>query len=349
MGAVVTGDLDVSKDSDATVEGVGRRRGGAGWIVLRRLAYLPIVLLAVAALTFVLVAASPFDIRNSYERGEVALSDDTLAQITRTWDLDGPVHQQFGRWLGNVVQGDLGHSRLLGGQPVAEQIRLRAGPTLILVSGALVLILVGGLVAGVMAAAFRDGPVDWLVRTASFYTVASPSFWVGLLLLWVFAVQLGWFPPGGTADLRGSDLPLLTLRHLVLPVVALATTQFAWFAMFVRNQLLEVVREDYVRFAESQGLGRVPVLLRHALPNALLPFLTLVGAHLAELIGGAILIETVFGWPGLGSLSVEAARAVDLPLLLGVTLAGSVAIVLGNLVADLSYRIADPRIREGLR
>ncbi len=314
--------------------------------ILRRLAALPVVLVAVAALTFLMVAVSPFDVRDSYERGEAALSEDTAQQIARVWDLEGPVHVQFGRWLGNVVQGDLGHSRLLGGQAVAEQLRARMAPTAILVSAALVLMLVGGLAAGVVAAAYRDGFIDWLVRGASYFTVASPSYWVGLLLVWVFAVQLGWFPPGGTADLRSTDLPLVNLRHLVLPVITLAATQFAWFAMFVRNQLLEVLGEDYVRYARSLGLPQAAVLVRHALPNALLPFLTLVGAHLAELVSGAILVETVFSWPGLGSLAVQAARAVDLPLLLGITLAGSVVIVLGNLVADLAYRVVDPRVRE---
>lgn len=322
-------------------------RGSVG-IVLRRLATLPLVLLAVAAMTYLLVAASPFEMRDAYEATGVALSPQAAADIARVWDLDGPAHEQFGRWLGNLVQGDLGHSRLLGGQPVAQQILARTLPSAVLVGAALVLILLGGLAAGVLAATFRDGPVDWLVRTASLYTVASPSFWVGLLLLWVFSVQLGWFPPGGTADLRGSDLPLISPRNLVLPAVALAGTQFAWFAMFVRNQLLEVMREDFVRFAEAQGLSRAAVMLRHALPNALLPFLTLMGAHLSELIGGAVLVETVFGWPGLGGLAVDAARAVDLPLLLGITLAGSVLIVFGNLVADLSYRLADPRVRESV-
>ncbi len=211
---------------------------------------------------------------------------------------------------------------------------------------ALALALVGGLAAGVLAAAFRDGPFDWLVRTFSFYSVASPSFWLALLALWLFSIQLGWLPPGGTTDLRSAGAGGFSVRHLILPAVTLAIAQLAWFAMFVRNQLLEVLREDYVRFAEAQGLKRARVLFRHALPNALLPFLTGVGANLTELVGGSVLIETVFGWPGLGALAVQAARVVDLPLLLGITLLGSVVIVLGNLISDLSYRFVDPRVRE---
>ena len=317
---------------------------GALAMVARRLLALPLVLLAVAAMTFGMVAVSPFDWRDAYATGGQSLSAETAERIARVWDLDAPVHEQFGRWVGNVVSGDLGHSRLLGGQPVAAQLRARAGKSDLLVATALALALVGGLLAGVLAAAFRDGPFDWLVRTFSFYSVASPSFWLALLAVWLFSIQLGWLPPGGTTDLRSAGG--FSLRHLILPAATLAISQLAWFAMFVRNQLLEVLREDYVRFAEAHGLRRAKVLFHHALPNALLPFLTGVGANLTELVGGSVLIETVFGWPGLGALAVQAARVVDLPLLLGITMLGSVVIVLGNLISDLSYRFVDPRVRE---
>ncbi|MGH8905206.1 MAG: ABC transporter permease [Egibacteraceae bacterium] len=319
---------------------------GALAMVARRLLVLPLVLLLVAAMTFGMVALSPFDWRDAYATGGQSLSAETAERIARVWDLDAPVHEQFGRWVGNVVRGDLGHSRLLGGQPVADQLRARVGKSALLVAAALALALAGGLVAGVLAAAFRDGPFDWLVRTFSFYSVASPSFWLALLAIWLFSIQLGWLPPGGTTDLRSAGAGGFSLRHLILPAVTLAIAQLAWFAMFVRNQLLEVLREDYVRFAEAQGLKRARVLFRHALPNALLPFLTGVGANLTELVGGSVLIETVFGWPGVGALAVQAAQVVDLPLLLGITLLGSVVIVLGNLISDLSYRFADPRVRQ---
>ncbi len=315
-------------------------------MVLRRLVTLPLVLLAVAAMTFGLVAVSPYDPMAAYMAAAGSVSPETAERIARVWGFDAPMHEQFLRWLSNLLQGDLGHSRLLGGQPVGEQLLARLGPSALLVCTALALVLIGGLLAGTAAAAFRDGPFDWLVRSASYISVAAPSFWVGLLLLWVFAVVLGWLPPGGAGDLRGGALPAVSLPHLILPAVTLAGMQFGWFAMYVRNQLLEVLREDYVRFAEAQGITRMAVLLRHALPNALLPFVTLTGAQLSELIGGAVLAETVFGWPGVGSLAVEAARVVDLPLLVAITLAGSVLVVLGNLVADLGYRVVDPRVRE---
>ncbi len=322
------------------------RNHGLGRLVARRLLVLPVVLVAVAAMTYLLVAVSPFDPMSAYEAGSAGLSAQAKDEIRAAWGMDAPTYLQFLHWLGNVLQGDLGHSRLLGGQPVLPQLGARLAPTAILVGTALALTLVGGLLAGVAAAAFRDSWVDRAIRGLSYVSVAAPSFWTGLLLLWVFSSWLGWFPAGGSANLRARDVGLVDPRYLVLPAIALAATQFAWFAMFVRNQLLEVMREDYVVFAQAQGIGRWPVLLRHALPNALLPFLTLAGVHLAEIVGGTILVETVFSWPGLGQLAVEAARAVDLPLLVGITLLGSVTVVLGNLLADVCYRVADPRIRE---
>ncbi|MBA2323429.1 MAG: ABC transporter permease [Pseudonocardiales bacterium] len=145
------------------------------------------------------------------------------------------------------------------------------------------------------AAVLRDSWFDWLVRGMCYLNTAAPSFWIGLLLLWLFAVHLGWLPSGGTADYRSVDAPALNPRHLVLPALTLAATQYAWFTLYVRTNVLEVQREDYVRFAEAGGLCRARVLFRHALPNALLTFITLIGTHLSELIGGAVLAEVIFG------------------------------------------------------
>ncbi|MGH3695572.1 MAG: ABC transporter permease [Pseudonocardiaceae bacterium] len=333
--------------------GMRRRRerpGGASAlrIITRRLLVLPLVLLAIAAMTFLLVALSPFDPASAYTSPSSGTSEQTRREILAAWDLDGSMLSQFGHWLGNLVRGDLGNSRLLAGQPVAQEIAARALPSVVLVLTALALVLVGGLVLGVLAAAFRDSLLDWTVRTLCYYGTAAPSFWIGLLLLSVFSIQLGWLPSGGSIDVRSADAAFIDPAHLILPAITLAITQQSWFTLFVRDTLLEVLREDYVRYAEASGVHRTAVLARHALPNALIPFITLTGSHLAELIGGAVLAETIFAWPGVGRLTVEAALVVDLPLLVAITLLGAVLVVLGNLVADLLYRVADPRIREGL-
>jgi peptide/nickel transport system permease protein len=320
-------------------------RGLAG-LVARRLALLPLILLAVAATTFVLAEVSPFDPVDAYVGAETQVSPERRAEIAAAWGFDQPLHERFGRWLSNLAQGDLGNSVVAGGQPVAGEIVSRAGSSLALVGGAFVLVLVGGLAFGTLAAALRGTVVDWLIRALSYFSTAAPSFWIGLLALYVFSIELGWLPAGGTSDPRAADGAGIDPAHIVLPMLVLALTQFAWFTLFVRNTLLEVLREDHVQFARALGIGELGALLRHALPCALIPFVTLAGVNLAELIGGTILIESIFGWPGLGLLALDAARGEDIPMIVGITLAASVLVVLGNLASDVAYRVLDPRVRE---
>jgi len=315
-------------------------------LITRRLAVLPLILLAVATVTFALTEISPFDPVQAYVGAENNVSAGHKAEIAHAWGFDQPVYERFGRWISNLAQGDMGNSIVAGGQPVAAEIASRASASIVLVGGALALVLLGGLVFGVLAAAFRGTLFDWLVRTLCYFNTAAPSFWIGLLALYVFSIELGWLPAGGTSDPRAIGSGGIDLEHVILPMVILALTQYAWFTLFVRNTLLEVLREDHVQFARAQGIGEVPVLLRYALPNALIPFVTLVGTNLAELIGGSILIESIFGWPGLGLLALEAARSEDIPMIVAITLAASVLIVLGNLLADVLYRVMDPRVRE---
>jgi peptide/nickel transport system permease protein len=315
-------------------------------LIAHRLALLPLILLAVAAITFALTEISPFDPVDAYVGAESGVTPERKAEIAHAWGFDQPLYERFGRWIANVAQGDLGTSVVAGGQPVAGEIAARMSASIALVGGALVLVLVGGLVFGVLAAAFRGTFFDWLVRTLCYFNTAAPSFWVGLLALYVFSIELGWLPAGGTSDPRAMESGAIDPSHLILPMVVLAMTQYAWFTLFVRNTLLEVMREDHVQFARAQGIGEVAVLLRHALPNALIPFVTLVGTHLSELIGGTILVEAIFGWPGLGRLTLDAALGEDIPLLVGITLCASALVVLGNLLADVLYRVLDPRVRE---
>ena len=332
---------------DAGVGGVAGsvRRRQLGRLVARRLLALPFVLLTVAAGCFALVEVSPYDPGRAYSTALGAqLTEQARQENVRIWGLDASAPEQFVRWLGNVVQGELGDSRLLGGQPVATEIAKRLWPSFVLVSVALVLVLIGGLAGGVLAAAYRDGPIDWLVRGLAYFSISAPSFWLGLLGLYVFSIWLGWLPPGGASDSGDVGAAAIQPSHLVLPAITLAVSQLAWFVLFVRDTMLEVMRDDHVRFAEVSGLSRAAVVTRHALPCALIPFVTLIGTHLSELIGGAVLAETIFGWPGVGNLAVEAAVGVDIPLLLAITLAGSVLVVLGNLLADVLYPLVDPRV-----
>jgi peptide/nickel transport system permease protein len=319
-------------------------------LVVRRLLALPLILLATALIIFALAWASPFDPGEAYVMAYgPEITQETRERYIQAWGVDRPMPQQFVSWMGQLLQGDLGKSRLLAGQPVKEAITARAGPSIILLTAALGVVLIGGLMAGVLAGAFRDSWLDWLVRTSSYAAVFAPSFWIALLAIYFFSVYLDVLPAGGVSDPRAVDGPRINPMYLILPALTLALSQHGWFTLYVRNTLLEVLREDYVRFAHAQGMTRLRVLFRHALPNALIPFVTLIGTHIPELIGGAVLIESIFGWPGLGSLTRQAAIAVDLPLLLAIILLGAVLVVLGNLMADLLYRVLDPRIREALR
>lgn len=320
--------------------------GSVTAMVLRRLALLPLILLAVTAGTFLLAEISPFDPVDAYVGAETQVNPERRAEIAAAWGFDQPLPERFGHWLWNLVHGDLGNSVVAGGQPVAGEIASRAASSLVLIGGALLLVLIGGLAFGVLAAALRGTFVDWAIRGLSYFSAAAPSFWIGLLVLFVFSIELGWLPAGGTSDPRaagGSDIDAV---YLVLPMAVLALTQFAWFTLFVRNTLLEVLRDDHVQFARALGLHELRVLVRHALPCALIPFVTLAGVNLAELIGGTILVESIFGWPGLGLLALDAARAEDIPMIVGITLAAAVLVVLGNLLADVAYRVLDPRVRE---
>lgn len=321
-------------------------------IIAKRLFVLPFVLLAVATVTFLLAWASPYDPATAYATsaaGSEGLSLAVRDAYTARWGLDDPMPVQYGRWLVNILSGDLGASHLYNGQPVASVIAQRAGVSALLVTAALVLVLAGSLLMGTLAARFRDTVLDHAVRLLAYLSTFAPSFWIGLLLIIVFSVELGWLPAGGTSDPRATGSPAVEWRYLVLPAVTLALSQQGWFTLFVRTSVLESLGSDHVRFARAQGASRTASLVREALPTSLLPYLTLIGTHIPELIGGTILVETVFGFPGLGDLARRAAVAADLPLLLAIVLGGAVLTVLGNLGADLAYRIADPRTRETAR
>lgn len=315
-------------------------------IVAWRLAFAVPLLLAVTFGMFALAKASPFDpVRQYLGDRATTTSPQVMAEIRANWGLDRPLTEQYATWLGHLLRGDLGESRSLR-LPVAQVIGERLGWTLLVVGCALALMLAAGLVLGTLAAWRRDSWLDRLVSGTAFANEAAPVFWVGLLVIWVFAVKLGWLPAGGLTDAAATAVTLPDLlRHLVLPVAVLAFSQSSWLLLFVRESVIGVLREDFVTGARARGLRERTVLVRHALRAALLPFITIMGARVPELVTGAILVEAVFSWPGVAGTTVKAALAVDFPLLAALTLLATVAVVLGNLLADLAYTVADPRVR----
>ena len=300
--------------------------------LIRRLLVSALILLGVSFITFVLLYVLPADpVRQIAGRSATA---ETVENIRRELGLDRPFLIQYGRYLAGLVQGDLGRSYLQKTE-VAELIASRLPATLLLMLGAIAAELVLGLTLGIVAALKRGTMLDQTLMMTSFVTVSAPQFVVGLLLLYVFAVKLGWFPIGGYG----------TFAHLVLPALTLGILGSGWYSRMMRSSMIEVLRADYVRTARAKGLGRARVVLGHALPNAILPIIAMIGIDIGIFMGGIVVVESVFGWPGIGQLAWQAIQRVDIPIIMGVTLVSAFAIVLGNLLADLVAPLIDPRIK----
>ncbi len=300
--------------------------------ILRRLVQSALILLGVSFITFVLLYVLPADpVRQIAGRSATAA---TVESIRQQLGLDQPFIVQYGNYLWNLIQGDFGRSYLQRSE-VSELLLSRLPATLMLMAAAILCELSIGLTLGVVAALYRGKPVDNLLMLGSFVTVSAPQFVVALLLLYVFAVRLGWFPIGGYG----------TFAHLVLPAVTLGILGSGWYSRIMRSSMLDVLRADFIRTARAKGLGRARVILGHALPNAILPIIAMIGIDIGMFMSGIVVVESVFGWPGIGQLAWQAIQRVDIPIIMGVTLTSALAIVIGNLLADLVAPIIDPRIR----
>ncbi|MCZ0963697.1 ABC transporter permease [Paracoccus benzoatiresistens] len=303
----------------------------AGYL-FRRLLQAALILLGVSFITFVLLYVLPADpVRQIAGR---SATQQTVENIRQQLGLDQPLLVQYGRFLAGLVQGDLGRSYLQRTE-VSTLIASRLPASLLLMAGGILCELLIGLTLGVIAALYRGRPLDQGLMVTSFVAVSAPQFVVGLLLLYVFAVQLGWFPIGGYG----------TLAHLVLPAVTLGIMGSGWYSRMMRSSMIEVLRQDYIRTARAKGLTRGRILFRHALPNAILPVIAMIGIDIGIFMGGIVVVESVFGWPGIGQLAWQAIQRVDIPVIMGVTMVSAGFIVLGNLLADIVTPFIDPRIK----
>jgi peptide/nickel transport system permease protein len=276
------------------------------------------------------------------------MDPEVIELIRQKYGLDQPVHIQYVKWLGNLVQGDLGES-FRHRRPVTTLIAERVPYTLQLSILALLFDALIGIALGIISAVKQYSVLDKSVTVSSLIIYSIPGFWLALMLVMVFSVNLGWFP---TSQTRSLDYEMLTfwgkladrLWHLVLPVFVLGIASAAGTARYMRNRLLEVLSEEYVLAARARGLREKTVILKHALRNAMIPILTIYGMSIPFLLGGAVLIENVFAWPGLGKLGVEAVGGRDYPVIMATTMMSAVLVVLGNLMADITYAAVDPRI-----
>ncbi|HAY48373.1 MULTISPECIES: ABC transporter permease [Thalassospira] len=300
--------------------------------ILRRLVQAILILLGVSIVTYALLYMLPADpARQIAGRSATA---ETVANIREQLGLNLPFYEQYLRYLGNLLTGDFGRSYLQKTE-VGELIAARLPATLLLMAGAIFCELLFGLTAGAIGAIKRNTPLDRGLMVASFVGVSAPQFVVGILMLYLFAVVLGWFPIGGYG----------TFAHLVLPSVSMGFLGAGWYSRMMRSSMLDVLRQDYVRTARAKGLGRARVFFVHAFPNALLPIIAMIGIDIGMFMSGIVVVESVFGWPGIGQLAWQAIQRVDIPIIMGVTLVSACAIVLGNLLADLVAPFIDPRIK----
>lgn len=317
----------------------------------KKLIRIALLLLGVSFVTFLLMSASPLDPLQT-NVGQVALgsmSQEQVEALLAYWGVDTPPLTRYLGWLGDVVKGDFGTS-LLYRRPVLEVVGERLSSSLILLLSAWILSGILGLILGVVAGAFRGRLPDRLIRGYCVVISSTPAFWLAILLLLIFSVWLGWFPIGMSVPV-GTESSAVTvfdrLYHAVLPALTLSITGVANIALHTREKMADVLESDYVLFARARGEDARGIVLRHGLRNVMLPAITLQFASISEIIGGSVLVEQVFSYPGLGQAAVTAGLGSDLPLLLGITVITATIVFGGNLVADLLYGAVDPRIRRG--
>lgn len=317
----------------------------------KKILRMALLLLGVSAVTFLLMSASPLDPLQT-NVGQVALgtmSQEQVEQLEAYWGVDTPPLERYAGWLTDLLHGDMGTS-LLYRQPVTTVIWQRLSSSLLLLLTAWILSGVLGLLMGMAAGACRGRWPDKLIRGWCLLISSTPAFWLAILLLLVFSVWLGWLPVGLSVPV-GMESSMVSaadrLQHAILPALTLSITGVANMALHTREKMIDVLESDYVLFAKARGESMNSVVWRHGLRGAALPAITLQAGSVSEIIGGSVLVEQVFSYPGLGQAAVTAGLGSDLPLLMGITLITSAIVFGGNLAADLLYGAVDPRIRRG--
>jgi peptide/nickel transport system permease protein len=306
------------------------------------------LILAVIVLNFVLIHIAPGDAAVAIAGDQSASDPEVLEEIRAQYGLDEPLIVQLGIYLGNVLQGDLGDS-IWFNEPVTSLLAERIGPTLLLSAAALGFAFVIGVSIGTAAARKPDSLLSHTVTVLALIGFAMPAFWTGLLLLILIGVRFDFFPVSGIhdVDFEGNWIEswLDIGQHLILPALTLGIIYLAQYSRLSRASMLEVLESDYVRTARAKGLSERSVVFKHGLRNGVIPVVTILGLQFGAVLSGAILVESVFAWPGLGRLAFEAVTRRDTPVLLGVLLLVSVSVIVANLLTDLLYRVIDPRIR----
>ncbi len=295
-------------------------------------------------LVFLFVEIAPGDAVDALMPPETMATPEAKAAMRERLGLNDPAPIRYVRWLERAVQGNFGYS-LASRKPVTDIIMARLPKTLLLVGTAMVFSIVVGIATGVISAIKQYSIIDYVTTFFSFFWLSVPGFFLSLLVIYIFAVRLNWFPVFGASSPGAAHPVLDRLHHLVLPATVLGLELAAALTRYTRASLVEVLRTDYMRTARAKGLREWTVIIGHGLKNALIPIITVIAFRLPYLLSGAIIIETVFQWPGLGLLTLDAANHKDYPLILAITMAVTVLVVISSFIADVAYSLVDPRIR----
>lgn len=311
------------------------------YIIRRILMAIPL-LLGISILTFSVMHIAP--------GGPVELlidpsiSAEDTEKMMEKYGLNDPIPVQYVKWMGRMLQADFGNSYIRKGVPVSEMIINRLPNTLLLMGVSTVIALLISIPLGVISATRQYTPIDYSVTVTSFMGLATPNFWLGLMLIMFFSIKLGMFPTGGVATLNADFSIWDRIHHLILPAFVLATADMAGLTRYTRSSMLEVIKQDYIRTARAKGFKERKVIYKHGLRNGLIPVITIFALMLPSFFGGAVVVERVFNWPGIGSLFLDSVFMRDYPVIMAITLLSAVIVVLGNLLADIAYAIVDPRI-----
>jgi peptide/nickel transport system permease protein len=315
-------------------------------VIVRRLMFSVPLLISVSLVSFGILKSAPGDpvamyLSQPFERAPQEVIDAMRARL----GLDRPLHVQYLTWLKETVRGNLGTS-MRNFEPVHEIIARTLPQTILLMGLSFVIGLAAGILLGIYSALRPYGIGDQFLGFIASLGYAVPNFWLGLMLIYLFSMKLGWLPSGGMMSMRDMGDPLLDrLRHLILPITTIVFRDIVVWMRYQRDSLLTVLGEDYIRTARAKGLVVWVVVAKHALRNSLIPVISLIGMSMPRLLTGSYVIENVFSWPGMGRVGLDAINNRDYPLILGILLLSSVLVVMGNLLADISYALIDPRIK----
>ncbi|MCK6452317.1 MAG: ABC transporter permease [Alphaproteobacteria bacterium] len=313
--------------------------------VLRRMLHAVPLMIGVSIVGFGLMHLAPGGPLAVYTLNPTITAQD-IERIKVVFGLDQPVYVQYVKWAIGMFTGSWGYT-FFGGRPVLVVILERVPATLLLMGSALSIAVVVGMFVGILGAVRRYSVFDYLATTGAMFALSFPTFWFGLMAIYVFALQLRWLPSGGMYELGAEGEILDLLRHLTLPTMVLALVIVATWSRYTRSSFLEVIHQDYIRTARAKGLRAPAILFRHAFPNAVKPLIALLGVQLPFLFSGALVTETIFGWPGMGRLFVDALTMKEYPVLMGMMMFTAFFVIFSNLIADVAIALIDPRIRLG--